>query len=133
LDTVNGVDTPASDPLFSGDLMKATLTTSSTSTRASVQDLTAGHKFMFTRSGTGAASFRESVGDGAVQSSGKQLPVVNFGTIPFSAGAVGGKPLGSVTPKTAENMQTSTKVLQVLTGALTGTTKNAFTTTWKHS
>ena len=30
-------------------------------------------------------------------------------------------------------MQTSKKVLQILTGALTGTKKNAFLTTWKHS
>jgi len=30
-------------------------------------------------------------------------------------------------------MQTSTGVLQILTGAITGTAKNAFTTTWKHS
>jgi len=30
-------------------------------------------------------------------------------------------------------MQTSTGVLQILTRAITGTAKNAFTTTWKHS
>lgn len=61
-------------------------------------------------------------------------PIANFGSNQFRAAAVGGTALGSVSPAgTAYNMQTSKGVLQVLTGALTGTHKNAFKTTWKHS
>ena len=60
-------------------------------------------------------------------------PIADFGSISFTAGAVGGKALGSVSPAgTPYNMQTSKGILQVVTGPLTSTTKNAFTTTWKH-
>ena len=61
------------------------------------------------------------------------MPVVNFGKISYSKGAVGGKAIGTVTPRTAVNMQKGTGTLQILTGAITGTAKNAFTTTFKHS
>jgi hypothetical protein len=129
-------NTPANSThaLHVGDLMKATVTTSATKTTATIADLTAGHTFTFTKSGKGAAALEELViDDSLVSSTGKQLPVANFGKISFSSGAVSGKPLGSVTPNQAVNMQTSKKVLQILTGALTGTKKNAFLTTWKHS
>ena len=96
-------------------------------------DLTAGHTFKLTTSGAGAASLEELVADDSLASGSTQLPVANFGKVTFTAGAVGGKPLGSVSPGTAVNMETSTKVLQILTGALTGIKKNAFLTTWKHS
>jgi hypothetical protein len=131
---VDGTATGSAHALFIGDLMKGTVTTSATKTTATIQDLTAGHTFTLTKSGAGAASLEELlIDDSLVSSTGTQLPVADFGTIPFSAGAVGGKPLGSVTPSEAVNMETSTHVLQILTGGLTGTKKNAFTTTWKHS
>jgi Peptidase A4 family len=132
---VNGTETDSTHALHVGDLMKATVTTSATKTTATIADLTAGHKFTFTKSGTGAAALEELIIDDALTntSTGKQLPVANFGKISFSSGAVSGKPLGSVTAKQAINMQTSKGVLQILTGALTGTKKNAFLTTWKHS
>jgi Peptidase A4 family len=132
---VDGASKIGSQALHAGDLMKATVTTSASTTTATIADLTKSHTFTLTKSGKGAASLEEAIiNDSLVNTStNKQLPVANFGTIPFSAGAVGGKALGSVTPKTAVNMQTSKGVLQILTGALTGTKKNAFVTTWKHS
>lgn len=132
---VNGTESNSTHALHVGDLMKATVTRSATTTKATIADLTAGHTFTFTKSGTGAAALEELIIDDALTSTstGKQLPVANFGQISFSSGAVSGKPLGSVTPKQAINMQTSKGVLQILTGALTGTKKNAFPTTWKHS
>jgi hypothetical protein len=133
--TVDGASTSSTHALHVGDLMKATVTTSATKTTATLADLTAGHTFKLTKSGKGAAALEEAIIDDSLvnTTTNKQLPVANFGKISFSSGAVSGKPLGSVTPRTAVNMQTSKKVLQILTGALTGTKKNAFLTTWKHS
>lgn len=131
---VNGTQSNSTHVLHVGDVMKSTVVTSATKTTATIADLTKGHTFTFTKSGTGAASLQEQIGDiPLVSSTGKKLPVVNFGKVSFSAGAVGGKALGSVTPSEAVNMQTGTKVLEILTSAITGTSKNAFTTTWKHS
>lgn len=133
--TVDGTTTFSTHALRVGDLMKATIVTSKSKTTVTVADLTKGDTFTLTKSGKGAAALQEFVIDDSLVSSktSKQLPVANFGTISFSSGAVSGKPLGSVTPNEAVNMQTSKKVLQILTGPLTGTKKNAFTTTWKHS
>jgi hypothetical protein len=128
---VNGTQTNSTHVVHTGDLMQATVTASSTATTATIADLTTGHTFSFKKSGTGGKSFEEVIGDTAVGS--PQLPVVNFGTISYSKGAVGGKAIGTVTPRTGVNMQTSSHVLQILTGAITGTAKNAFTTTFKHS
>ena len=131
---VDGAATVSTKPLHAGDLMKLTIVTSATKTTATLADVTKGHTFTLTKSGKGALSFEELIiDDSLATSAGKQLPLAKFGKISFSAGAVGGKALGSVTAKTAVNMQTSKGVLQILTGALTGTKKNAFVTTWKHS
>ena len=130
---VDGAPSVASNALHVGDLMKATIVTSLSKTTATIADLTAGHTFKFTKSGTGAASVQERIIDDSLVSGSTQLPVTKFGKISFSAGAVGGKPLGSVTPNAAVNMETTAKVLQILTGPLTGTKLNAFLTTWKHS
>jgi hypothetical protein len=120
--------------LHVGDLMKATVTISATKTTATIADLTVGHTFKFTKSGTGGTSMDEAIiDDSLVNTSNQQLPVVNFGKISYTNGAVGGKAIGTVTLRTAVNMQTSASVLQILTGAITGTAKNAFTTTFKHS
>jgi hypothetical protein len=119
--------------VHTGDLMKATVTTSSTATAATIADLTAGHTFSFKKSGTGGTSFEELIVDSAAAMGTTQLPVANFGKISYSQAAVSGKAIGTVTPRTAVNMQTSTGTLQILTGAITGTAKNAFTTTFKHA
>ena len=100
---------------------------------ATIADLTTGHTFKFKKSGTGGTSFQQVIGDSAFSQGTTQLPVVNFGKISYSKGAVGGKAIGTVSPRTAFNMQTSSHILQILTGTITGTAKNAFTTTFKHS
>lgn len=117
-----------------GDLMKGTVVISASKTTATIADLTTGHTFKFTKSGTGGTALDEAIIDSALASStGTQLPVVNFGKISFTKGAVSGKAIGTVSPRQAFNMQTSTGVLQILTGAITGIAKNAFLTTFKHS
>ena len=117
--------------VHAGDLMKATVTISATKTTATIADLTEGHTFTFTKSGTGGTSLDEAIIDSAVGN--PQLPVVNFGKISYSKGAVGGKAIGTVSPRQGVNMETSAHVLQISTGAISGTAKNAFTTTFKHS
>ena len=130
---VNGTETNGSQVVHTGDLMKATVTTSATATAATIADLTAGHTFSFKKSGTGGTSFRELIIDSAVGQGTTQFPVVNFGKISYTNGAVSGKAIGSVTPQASVNMETTGNVLQILTGAITGTAKNAFLTTFKHA
>jgi len=130
---VNGTETNSTHAVHAGDLMKATVTTSSTATAATIADLTTGHTFSFKKSGTGGTSFEELIVDSAAAMGTTQLPVANFGMISYRMAAVSGKAIGTVTPRTAVNMQTSTGTLQILTGAITGTAKNAFTTTFKHA
>ena len=130
---VNGTIAVASQQVFFGDLLQATIVSSATKTTATVKDLTAGHTFTLTRSGAGGAPLQERIGDDTELLGGHQLPVGDFGKIMFTKGAVSGNPLGSVTPRGGVNMQTSKGVLQILTGALSGTAKNSFLTTWKHS
>lgn len=131
---VDGTASVGTNPITVGDLIKTTITTSATKTTATVSDLTVGHTFKLTKSGIGAASLEELIiDDSLVTSTGTQLPVANFGKISFTNGAVGGKPLGMVSPRVAVNMETAAKVLQILTGSLTGTKLNAFLTTFKHS
>jgi hypothetical protein len=113
--------------------VKATVTASSTAMTATIADLTTGHTFKLKKSGAGGKSFEELIADNSVSQGTTQLPVVNFGKISYSKAAVGGKAIGTVTPRTAVNMQKSTGVLQILTGAITGTAKNAFPTTFKHA
>jgi len=130
---VNGTETDSTHVVHTGDLMKATVTASATATTATIADLTVGHTFSFKKSGTGGKAFEELVIDNATAQGTTQLPVVNFGKISYSKAAVGGKAIGTVTPRTAVNMQKGTGVLQILTGAITGTPKNAFITTFKHA
>jgi hypothetical protein len=132
---VNNTETnDTTHALHTGDLMQATVTISATKTTATIADLTAGHTFKFTKSGTGGTAIDEAIiDDSLVNTSNQQLPVVNFGKISYSKAAVGGKAIGTVTSRTAVNMKTSAGVLQILTGAITGTAKNAFPTTFKHA
>jgi len=127
----NKQNNDTTNALHAGDLMKATVTISATKTTATIADLTVGHTFTFTKSGTGGTSLDEAIIDSAVGN--PQLPVVNFGKISYSKGAVGGKAIGTVSPRQGVNMETSAHVLQISTGAISGTAKNAFTTTFKHS
>ena len=133
---VNNTETnDTTHALHVGDLMKATVTISATKTTATIADLTVGHTFKFTKSGTGGTAIDEAIIDDSLvnTSNNQQLPVANFGKISYSKAAVGGKAIGTVTPRTADNMKTSAGVLQILTGAITGTANNAFPTTFKHA
>lgn len=131
---VDNTQTIVPKSVVPGDVIRATVTTSATTTTATIADTTKGHTFTVTKAGAGGTSFRELVFDDSVDVSTTQLPVADFGSISFSAAAVGGTALGSVSPPgTAYSWESSTNVVKVVTGALTGTTKNAFTTTWKHS
>jgi hypothetical protein len=131
---VDNAETTVFKHVVPGDVIRATVTTSSKTTTATVADTTKGHTFTVTKSGPGGTSFAEDVWDDSVGSGTTQFPVADFGSISFSGAAVGGTPLGSVSPPgTAYNWESSTKVVKVVTGALTGKARNAFTTTWKHS
>ena len=128
---VDGTPTQGTQTLHVGDLIQATVVSSATKTTATVADLTKGHTFKLTKSGKGAATLQEQIEDDTIGS--PQLPLANFGKISFSKAAISGKAIGTVKPQAAVNMVSTKKVLQILTGAITGTAKNAFLTTWKHS
>jgi hypothetical protein len=120
-----------------GDVMEATVTLSSSKITATLADVTKGHTFKLTLSGSGGSSFQEELGTAKVEvesSSGKVkiLPVSDFGKITFTDGAIGGKAIGGVKPQVAVNMVTK-KVLEVSTGKITGSKKNSFVNTWKHA
>jgi len=116
-----------------GDLIQVTITSSTTKTTATTKDLTKGHTFTVTKSGKGAAPLQELIIDDSLANGSTQLKLANFGKMAFTSAAVSGKAIGTVTPRTQVNMQTSKKVLQILAGPITGTKKNMFTNTWKHS
>jgi hypothetical protein len=132
---VDGTVTVGSNTVAAGDLIQSTVTTSASKTTATVMDLTTGHTFKLTKSGKGAAALSEAIIDDALvsETTGKQLPVADFGKITFSAGAVSGKAIGSVTPRVAVIMQTKAKVVQIRVGRIIGAKKNAFVTAWAHS
>jgi hypothetical protein len=131
---LNNVETNGSNFLFPGDLVKMTATISATKATVTVQDLTKGDRFTFTKSGPGGTGFGAFVGDNRLETPAHAMvPFVNFGTVTFTNGAVSGKPLGSVTPGKALNKVTAKGVLQILTGPLTGTNKDSFGTTFKHA
>ena len=130
---VDGVAKAGTLPPLVGDLIQVTITSSTTKTTATTKDLTKGHTFTVTKSGKGAAPLSEQIIDDSLANGSTQVPLANFGTNTFTSGAVSGKAIGTVTPRTAVNMQTAKKVLQIQAGPITGTKKNMFTNTWKHS
>jgi Peptidase A4 family len=130
---VNGVQTLGTKPVAAGDLIKTTITVTTTKVTATVADLTKARAFTLTKSGKGGVGLEELIVDDSLNNGTTQLPVTNFGKLAFSKAAVSGKAIGGVKPQTAVNMETAKKVLQILTGPITGTAKNTFLTTWKHS
>ncbi|HEV2375129.1 MAG TPA: G1 family glutamic endopeptidase [Streptosporangiaceae bacterium] len=130
---VDNKETNTIQTVHAGDLVKATVVSSTAKTTATLRDLTKGHTFTFTRSGSGAATLEEQFVETTVRLEGVTAPVANFGKITFIHGAVSGQPLGSVTPREAINMVSSAKVLQIHTGPLFGPVKGAFNTTFDHS
>jgi hypothetical protein len=109
----------------SGDLMKETVSVSHTASQAVLRDVTQAESVAL--SGPGSADLR-LVGTG-VES--VFAPVFNFGKLEFFRDKVDG-----VTARAANavevNMETTTGILQVRTGAL-NTAGNAWTEVWKHS
>src|SRR5262249_32027236 len=96
-------------PPVARDLIQVTSTSSPTKTTATVKDLTKGHTFTVTLSGKGGASVQELLIDDSLanSSTGKQLPLANFGAMAFTSAAVSGKAIGTVTPRVQVNMQTA--------------------------
>lgn len=127
----------------SGDAMQVGVTRSGGFvTEAAISDLTAGHRFSLQvgANGAPAADYAEVVEDPLI-SGGVLLPVVNFGTLAWSAGnitigtpaqAIGSLPIGS-TGRQAHNLTTKANVLQIQTGAIGGPGNNSFSSSWKHS
>jgi len=130
---VDGVAKAGTVPPVVGDLIQVTITSSTTTTTATVKDLTKGHTFTVTKSGKGAAPVQELIIDDSLAMGTTQVKLANFGKMTFTSAAVSGKAIGTVTPRVQVNMQTKAKVLQILAGPITGTAKNMFTNTWKHS
>ena len=129
---VNGAETDYGKPVYLGDQLMVQLTINAKATVAQVSDLTRGHAFVISATGRGEPARLELVGEYAVQdvSSGAQLQVPNFGTLNFSSASVGGSPIGSESP-VAYDMETSGKVVQISTGALTAT-NDGFPSVFKH-
>jgi hypothetical protein len=131
---INDTETNLTKTVAAGDVIKVTVSASTTKVSATIADLTSPRTFSKTLTGTGSPALQEQDGDGRVTVNNTVVPVVNFGKISWKHGAISSKPLGSVTPRTKVNMKTGT-TLQIQTSALTptGSTANAFTTVWKHS
>jgi hypothetical protein len=131
---VNNVEYDFSHPIYPGDELMVQLTINPNQSVIQVSDLTGGNTFVLSKAGHGSSASLELVGEDAAldASTNAQLPIPNFGTIPFTSVSVGGNPLGLLSP-TAYNMQTSAKVLQVTTGPFTGTGNDAFSSVFKHS
>jgi hypothetical protein len=111
-------------------------------TEAGISDLTPGHRFSLSDGANGAFPLvYAKLIDDSVFYSGRQLPVVNFGTLSWSSGqvttatvskSIGSIPIGT-TGREGYDMRTKTNVRQILTGAIGGRGENSFSTTWKHS
>ena len=114
-----------------GDSIVVSTSVSALSSKVSFTDVK--QKKTASVSGTGSANLANLDGEVALVSTAThaQLPVPSFGTIANSAATENGKSLAAG-KATAVNMATVAKLLQVLTGPLTGA-GNAFTETFKHS
>lgn len=129
----SGKEKNLTNTVKAGDLIKTTVSASTTKVSATIADLTSGRTFTKTVTGTGSAALQEQLGDGRIAVNTKTAPVVKFTKIAFTKGAINSKPLGSVSARQKFNMQTGS-TLRISTTALTpsGSTGNAFTTVWKH-
>jgi hypothetical protein len=119
--------------VYAGDVVETIVETSASAMTATVEDLTTGHTFKFSRTGSGGTSFEQLVIDDALDSQGTTLPVPDFGTIRFRAATINGKALGVESPRERVSRETSAKVVQIATGALSSTAEDAFSTVWKHA
>ena len=130
---INNVEYDFTRPFYPGDEMMVQLTINPTTTVVQLSDLTGGNAFVLTRVGRGGSANLELVGEDAVldAATNEQLPIPNFGTLPFTSVSIGGNPVGLVGP-TLYNMQTAGRVVQITTGPVLGTGKDAFDSVFKH-
>jgi hypothetical protein len=130
---INGVEYDYNKPIYPGDELMVLLTINPNVTLVQVSDLTGGNTFVLTKTGKGGVGHLELVGEDAAldADTNEQLPIPNFGTLPFTSASIGGNPLGLVGP-TADDMRTSAKVLQISTGPFIGSAKDAFNSVFKH-
>jgi hypothetical protein len=112
--------------LHAGDLIKVTVSVSSTASEAVVKDKTQA----VSRSLAGPGMSIRSVGLGVAPLIGT-TPLFNFGQLTFFGDTVNGVP-PKAAGATAIDMETTTGILQVSTGAL-NTAGNGWTEVWNHS
>jgi hypothetical protein len=113
-----------------GDLVETAGSQTATTATALFRDITK-HRGPEYESNVGATNSAVLLGMQALVSSGTQLPVPSFGTERFTAGTIDGGTV-SASGAVAENMRTSTHVLQIYTGALQSTGK-AWREGFRHS
>jgi hypothetical protein len=121
-----------SNPVVPGDLMQASTTyIGSGRYRLILIDVTRKWSHTVTGSVAGAANKSAEVIAEAPSSgtSGRVLPLANFGSVTFTSATVNGAPLGKVATPQPITMATRTYVKAVPSG-LTGA--NSFTVTWRH-
>ena len=123
-----------------GDRMKTTVVDGKHSATVTVQDLTKGHRFTFTKSTAAAAPASVTVGlyqQTSLNKPYRPFALPDFGTLRFRAAQVNGRPLGSLNGQAYNWVTRKNNVLRVRTGALTGggspAAHNAFTATWRHA
>jgi hypothetical protein len=106
---VSGQETTFTHPVNAGDKITTTLTVASTGSRVTISDITAPRAFTETAAGLETYANLEYFGGNALETYGDQfgqqtvtqLPVPQFSPISFTNVTAGGKPLASITPKTA--------------------------------
>jgi hypothetical protein len=123
-----------SNPVSPGDTINAEVSVSGGTVTVTLQDATKGWTQHATQSSAGyALSSAEWIAE--APSSGKVLPLANFGTVYFSnASAVGGGKNGSISDFTYDplTMVTSTGVTKAAPSGLSSR-GSAFSVTWYHS
>jgi hypothetical protein len=123
-----------SDPVSPGDVINAEVSVAGGTVTITLQDATKGWTQQATQSSAGySLSSAEWVAE--APSSGKVLPLANFGTVNFSnAGATGGGKTGSISAFTYDpmTMVTSTGQTKAAPSGLSNR-GSAFSVTWYHS
>jgi hypothetical protein len=123
-----------SNPVSPGDTINAEVSVSGGTVTVTLQDATKGWTQQATQSSAGyALSSAEWIAE--APSSGKVLPLANFGTVNFSnASAVGGGKAGSISDFTNDplTMVTSSGVTKAAPSGLSSR-GSAFSVTWFHS
>jgi hypothetical protein len=128
---VDDVEFDYARSLQPGDLVVARLTdTPGKQTEVQLQNLTAGHEFVITKSGRGAKSDAQLIGDwgSADGQTGAPLVPPDFERTEFRAISVDEQPLGAHGAR-GYDMASSSNVLQIATSPLLGPARDSFTCT----